>query len=205
MLDRDELIAEGNQGLVKAVDRFDPERGVKFTTFAARTIEGELKRYLRDRGWSVRVPRGLQDTGFEVRRAEGELTQRLGRAPTLEELADEIDLGVADVGRAVLARGSFDAVSLDAPAGGDDDGITPLDRLPDADRSLELAPEVADLGAALAALSERDRRILRLRFFEDLSQSEIAERVGVSQMHVSRLLAKALDTLRTEIDGGREE
>lgn len=191
-----DLRQEASIGLVKAIDRFDPDFGVKFTTFGARTIEGELKRYLRDRGWSVRVPRGLQELGHEVHRVEASLAQDLGRQPTLEELALEIDMDLDEVGDAMVARQSFDAVSLDSPAGGDPDNVTLLDRLADSDGSLEIASDWADLSLAAQELSPRDRRILHLRYFEGLSQSEIAARVGVSQMHVSRLLTKSLDRLR---------
>lgn len=197
---RSDLEQEASIGLVKAIDRFDPDFGVKFTTFGARTIEGELKRYLRDRGWSIRVPRGLQELGQEVRRAEASLVQTLGRQPTLEELADEIDMDIGEVGDAMVARQSFDAMSLDSPAGTDPEQLTPLDRLADDDGSLGIAPEWADLSLAAEELSPRDRQILYLRFFEDLSQSEIAERVGVSQMHVSRLLAKSLARLKEALE-----
>lgn len=197
---RGDLEQEASIGLVKAIDRFDPDFGVKFTTFGARTIEGELKRYLRDRGWSIRVPRGLQELGQEVRRAEASLVQTLGRQPTLEELADEIDMDIGEVGDAMVARQSFDAMSLDSPAGSEPDELTPLDRLSDEDDSLGIAPEWADLSLAAEELSPRDRKILYLRFFEDLSQSEIAERVGVSQMHVSRLLAKSLARLKEVLE-----
>lgn len=192
-------------GLIKALDRYDPEYGVLFTTFAARTIEGELKRYLRDRGWSVRVSRGLQEIGFEVRRAEATLSQRLGRQPSLEELSEEIDLDIAQVGEAMLARKSFAALSLDAPVGPDSQSRRRLDRLPVEHNRLGIASDWAYLSIISKQLSPRDREILRLRFFEDLSQSEIARRVGVSQMHVSRLLAKSLAELREAMDSGTED
>lgn len=197
---REDLEQVAAIGLVEAIARFDPDRHVRFTTFAARTVEGELKRFLRDRGWSVRVPRGLQDSTFEVRRAEATLAQRLGRAPTQGELALETDLDTAAVGDALLARCSFDAVSIDAPGFGAERDPAPSDRLPSADHRLEIVPEWADLAEAARSLTERDRRILRLRFFDDLSQSEIAGRIGVSQMHVSRLLSRALATLRGRME-----
>lgn len=197
---REDLEQVAAIGLVEALVRFDPGRHVRFTTFAGRTIDGELKRYLRDRGWSVRVPRGLQDSAAEVRRAEALLAQRLGRRPTQEEVAEEVGLDPAEVVDAVLAGGSFEAVSLDAPRPGVVQDVGAAERLPAEDHRLEIAPEWADLTQAIRGLTARDRRILELRFFDDLSQSEIAGRVGISQMHVSRLLAKALGTLRSRME-----
>jgi RNA polymerase sigma-B factor len=192
--------------LVKALDRFDPDRGVKFTTFAAQTVDGELKRFIRDAGWSLRVPRGLQELGLEARQASAELSQRMGGEPTLKDVAAAVDKDVDEVGAALLARESFDAASLDAPAGGAE--APPLaDALPDHDQRLVMAPEWSDLSLVLDDLPERERRILFLRFFKDLSQAEIAQIMGISQMHVSRLLARSIEDLRlwigltTERDG----
>jgi RNA polymerase sigma-B factor len=185
--------------LVKALARFDLARGVKFTTFAARTIEGELKRHLRDSGWSIRVPRRLQETGLEASRVAADLAQREGREPTLEELAGSLGADRSDVIDALVARRSFGAASLDAPVG-EDQSLRLVEALPDRDRDLALAPQWAELAMVIERLPARERRILYLRFYEDLSQSEIADRVGISQMHVSRLLAKSLSELRQMIE-----
>jgi RNA polymerase sigma-B factor len=184
-------------GLLKAIDRFDPERAVQFTTFATRTIDGELKRQLRDRGWSLKVPRGLQELGHHATQEASRLTQVLGREPTLLELADAMGHTASDVGDALLARRSFEAVSLDAST--EPESGTLIDALPDEDARLMFASEWMDLTLALRALPVRERHIVELRFFEDLSQAEIARRVGMSQMHVSRLLSRSLNALRTMI------
>lgn len=195
---REDLEQVAALGLVNALDRFDPERGVKFTTFAARTIDGELKRHLRDAGWSIRVPRGLQELGLEAARVASESSQASGRSPTLEDLAESMDEDLGEVAKALLARKSFEAASLDAPLAGHE-GLHMLDALPSHDDRLLMAPEWSDLSMVMDRLPERERRILFLRFFKDLSQSEIAEIVGISQMHVSRLLARSIDDLRTWI------
>ena len=200
-LRREELEQVAAVGLIKSLDRFDMERGVKFTTFAARTINGELKRYLRDSGWSLRVPRGLQELGLEARRTAEQLAQTEGREPTLIELASRIEADPNELGRALLARESFTATSLDAPRG-DDDAPALGDSLPSHDDRLSMAPEWSDLSLVMDQLPERERHILYLRFFEDLSQSEIAERVGISQMHVSRLLARSIASLRNWMRDG---
>ena len=199
-LSRDDLNQVASMALVKALDRFDPERGFKFTTFAARTIEGELKRHLRDSGWSIRVPRGLQELGLRAVRVASEFSQTEGREPTIEEIAELVEGDPEEVGQALLARRSFSAASLDAPVAGAD---TPrrLDRLPDHHERLERSPEWSDLSLVLEDLPEREQRILYLRFFEDMSQSEIAEIVGISQMHVSRLLRRSFEQLRELIEG----
>lgn len=192
---REDLEQVAAIGLLKALERFDVERGIKFTTYAAKTIDGELKRFLRDKGWSLRVPRGLQELSLEAKRAADVATQAHGREPSLKEIAGTIDADPAEVGQAMLAAKSFDAASLDAPIGGD--SSLPLgDALPSHDQRLETAPEWADLSSVMDALPSREKRILYLRFFEDLSQSEIADRVGISQMHVSRLLAQSIEDLR---------
>ncbi len=199
-LKRDELGQVAAVGLIKAIDRFDPDRGVRFTTFAARTINGELKRYLRDSGWSLRVPRSLQELGLEAKLAAEQLEQSEGREPTLDELAEHIDADPGEVGQALLARKSFSATSLDAPRG-DEDARALRDVLPSHDARLDMAPEWSDLSLVMDQLPEREQRILYLRFYEDLSQAEIAERVGISQMHVSRLLARSVESLRKWIQG----
>ena len=185
-------------GLVSAMRRFDPEKG-DFEPFAAVTIVGELKRYLRDRAWSVRVPRGLQETTLNVGKTIDRLTQALGRVPTAGEIAIDIGLSVDDVADAQQARVAYRWESIDAPD--PNTGIMLAESLPGAMED-ELWPELAE---ELGRLPEREREIVYLRFFEDLTQSEIAERVGVSQMHVSRLLQKSLDRLRTVLESQPSE
>ncbi len=187
-------------GLIKAMERFDTEHGATFSTFASATILGELKRHLRDRVWSVRVPRGLKEASLEVSRASSELGQRLGRTPTLSDIAQATDMTEEDVIEALQAGDAFGAMSLDAPTGGDDERPSMLDQLGEEDKSLLLAERWQEVAPALSALPERERRILFLRFYRGLTQSEIAAQVGISQMHVSRLLAKSLDALRSAVE-----
>ncbi len=196
---RDDLEQVAAVGLVNALERFDLSRGVKFTTFAARTIDGELKRYLRDSGWSLRVPRRLQELGLEANRAATRESQKRGRQPTLDEIASAVDADPQEVGQALLARRSFDAASLDAPMGGEET-LSLLHALPSHDERLLLAPEWSDLSMVMDRLPLREQQILFLRFFRDLSQSEIADIVGISQMHVSRLLARSIADLRAWLD-----
>lgn len=184
--------------LVKAVDRFDPARGVPFPAFASTTIVGELKRHLRDTVWAVRVPRSLQEVGLEVGRAVEALTQRLGRSPTVPEVAEAIGRTEDEVLEGLEVGTALEAASLDAPIG-DDDG--PSREPATYDEGLELAEEWVDVADAIRALPERERRILHLRFFRSMSQSAIAAELGISQMHVSRLLARTLAQLRSEVDG----
>lgn len=184
--------------LVKAVDRFDPARGVPFPAFASTTIVGELKRHLRDTMWAVRVPRSLQEVGLEVGRALEALTQRLGRSPTVPEVAEAIGRTEDEVLEGLEVGTALEAASLDAPIG-DDDG--PSREPATHDDGLELAEEWVDVADAIRALPDRERRILHLRFFRSMSQSAIAAELGISQMHVSRLLARTLAQLRNEVEG----
>ena len=198
-LGTDDVSQVADFALVKAMGRFDPDHGTAFASFAARTISGELKRFLRDRAWSVRVPRGLQERVLEVNSTSTYLTQRLGRAPTVEELADEMNATPDEVIEAMGAGTAYRSESLDAPAPGfDDRGRGEL--IGDDDARVELSAAWSDLGEALESLDDRDVEILHLRFYQDLTQSEIAERVGVSQMHVSRLIRAALATLRDRLE-----
>lgn len=184
--------------LVKALDRFDPERGVKFTTFAAPTIIGELKRHFRDKGWAVQVPRRLQELYLELGKTASRLSQELGRSPTIQELAATVSAGEEEVLEAMeLGQTAYQGASLDRPTGGDDDTATVADRLVAEDDTLEEASVRASLRALLDRLPERERHILYLRFFEDRTQSDIADEVGLSQMHVSRLIRQSLSELRS--------
>ncbi len=197
----DDLVQAASIGLINAVDRFDPDYGVKFTTYATRTIVGELKRHLRDRAWSVRVPRGLQEAALEVGRARETLAHRLGRSPTIAELAQEMGVTDDEVVEALEAGGAYTAASLDRPLDSDDDGgATVGDRIGVEDESLALADRWPDVAEAVRSLPERERTILYLRFYEGRTQTEIAEHVGISQMHVSRLLRKSLASLRGKVE-----
>ena len=197
----DDLVQVASMGLVKAVDRFDPTRGVAFSSFAVPTIIGELKRYFRDVGWAVHVPRSIQERALEVNRAATELSRALGRSPTTAELAAATDFTREEVLEAVEAATAYDSVSLETPGvTGEGDVEMVGDQLGVEEPGYELAEYSATLAPELRALPYRDRRVLYLRFVEDLTQSEIAERIGVSQMHVSRLIRRALAKLRSEID-----
>ena len=200
----DDLLQVASMGLVKAIDRFDPSRGTAFSSFAVPTILGELKRYFRDVGWAVHVPRGMQERALEVNRAVSELSRTLSRSPTPAEIAEFTELALEEVLEAMEAATAYDSVSLEAPrsngdGNGDGDAGEVVDRLGGEDPGYELAEYSATIAPQLRALPERDRLVLHLRFVEDLTQSEIAERIGVSQMHVSRLIRKALEQVRTGI------
>jgi RNA polymerase sigma-B factor len=186
-------------GLIKAVDRFDATRGVDFAGFAIPTILGEIKRHFRDRTWNIRVPRRLQELRLRISEANSRLTQTLGRAPTVADIAVHLELTEEEVLEGLEGARAYHAVSLSTPIG-DADSATELgDTLGAEDGEYELAELRASLGPALATLDEREQRILTLRFYGNLTQSEIAARVGVSQMHVSRLLARALTKLRDQL------
>jgi RNA polymerase sigma-B factor len=196
----DDLVQVASIGLVKAVDRFDPSRGIAFSSFAVPTILGELKRYFRDVGWAVHVPRTMQERVLEVNKAVTELSGTLGRSPTPAELAAATEFTHEEVLEAMEAATAYDSVPLDAPRPYDESESTRVvDRLGVEDSGYELAEYAAMLAPELRALPERDRLVLHLRFVEDLTQSEIAEQVGVSQMHVSRLIRAALAKVRSEI------
>lgn len=193
----DDLVQVGTIGLIKSVDRFDPDRGVEFSTYATPTVLGEIKRHFRDKGWSVRVPRRLQELRLAITRATADLSQDLGRSPTVKELAAHLDVSEEEVLEGLDAAQSYSTLSLDG-SGSDPDGEAPalVDTLGSDDEALENVEYRETLRPLLAALPPRERQIVLLRFFHNKTQSEIAAEVGVSQMHVSRLLVKALGTLR---------
>ena len=190
--------------LVKAVDRFDPDRNVAFSTFAGRTIEGEIKRHFRDHTWTVRVPRSAKEIHLRLRRATDELTQRLGRSPTVPQLAEHLGIDADEVLEGIAAGSAYSTASLDAPVGDDGDGRPPARRR--GRRASATSPTSRWWQELMTRLPEREQEIVRLRFFEELSQSEIAERVGISQMHVSRLLRRSFEQMRrvaaTSLPGG---
>jgi RNA polymerase sigma-B factor len=191
---REDLEQVASMALLKAIDRIDPEREATFSTFATVTIVGELKRHLRDRGWAVRVPRPIQELSVQVTRAMGSLTQELGRSPTVREVADRLGASQERVLEALDASRAYAAESLDAPEG--EDGSPPAARLAEGDDPFLRLEAWESVAPAVRALPERERTILYLRFFEEKTQSEIATRLGISQMHVSRLLARSLARLR---------
>ncbi|HET7486744.1 MAG TPA: SigB/SigF/SigG family RNA polymerase sigma factor [Acidimicrobiales bacterium] len=192
----DDLTQVASVGLLKAVDRFDPERGVEFSTYATHTIVGELKRHFRDKGWAVRAPRRMQELYLRLGRIIGVLSQELGRSPTIPELALEAQVSEEEVLEALEAGQAYRFASLDAPGPGDDEGDTMSSQLGAEDSNLVDAEHRVALWPLLAQLPKREQMILHLRFFEGLTQSAIAERLGISQMHVSRLLARSLAQLR---------
>ena len=193
-LDDDDLLQVANMALLKAIQRYDPSLG-EIRPYAAATISGELKRLLRDRGWSVRVPRALQERSLEVARASEELAQDLNRPPTASELAAKTHLTVDEVNEALDARLAYMSNSIDRPD--ETTGVSIADLLHAEDSQMAFADDRLLIEGAIQDLPERERRILELRFAEDMTQSEIAAEIGISQMHVSRLLARALDTLKT--------
>jgi RNA polymerase sigma-B factor len=195
----DDLVQTATVGLIKSVDRFDPDRGVDFTGYAIPTILGEIKRHFRDRTWHVRVPRRLQELRLSIAEATTTLTQTLGRSPTVADIAERLGVSEEDVLEGLEGARAYNATSLSTPTSSDG-GMELGDTLGGVDPEFELAELRVALGPALAALDEREQRILTLRFYGNLTQSQIAEQVGVSQMHVSRLLAKALAKLRGRLD-----
>jgi RNA polymerase sigma-B factor len=198
----DDLVQVASLALVKAVDGFDPSRGTPFVTYAVATILGEIKRHMRDTGWAVHLPRATKERVLALERAERSLTARLQRAPTTQELAAEAGMTNEDVLEALGARLAHDAVPLDPPAAGEAAGAPRVDALTAPDPQLDTADDRVALSSALRRLPRREQTIVRLRFVDGLTQTEIAERVGLSQMHVSRLLRSTVETLRNELDGG---
>jgi RNA polymerase sigma-B factor len=192
----DDLMQVASLGLVKAIDRFEPARGTKFTSYAAPTILGELKRHFRDKGWALHVPRGLQERVTAVNGETDALSKKLGRSPKPGEVANGLSLSVAEVLEAGEAGASYEATSLNAPVANDgEESATLVDLLTSEDSGYELVERRDAIARAWKALSEAERRVLQLRFMHDLTQREIGERMGYSQMHVSRLLRRALSRL----------
>jgi RNA polymerase sigma-B factor len=192
----DDLIQVATIGLIKSVDRFDLERGVEFSTYATPTIVGEIKRHFRDKGWAIRVPRRLQELKLSLTKATSELSQKLGRSPTVAELAGHLGMSEEEVLEGLESANAYSAVSLDAPDGGDEDAPAVADSLGITDEALEGVDYRESLKPLLEKLPAREKRILMLRFFGNMTQSQIAAELGISQMHVSRLLARTLAQLR---------
>jgi RNA polymerase sigma-B factor len=193
----EDLVQVACVGLIKAVDRYDPDRGHGFTRYAVPTMLGEIKRHFRDKGWSVHVPRATQELVLKVGEALGTLPAKLGRSPTPRDIAASVGASVEEVLEAMEAATAYEAVSLDAPrpGNGEEEGWTLADSLSEDEPGYELVEIGETLRGTLEALPARERLILRLRFEDDLTQAEIADQVGVSQMHVSRLLRRSLDRL----------
>ncbi len=197
----DDLIQVGCLGLLKAIDRFDPSRGLEFTTFATPTIMGEIKRHFRDKGWSVRVPRRLQELSAKVNQATDTLTSQLQRSPTIAEIADYLDATVDEVLEAMESSSAYSSVSLEAPSGADDDD-TPsvIDRYATEDSDLAFTDDRIIIEEALASFSPRERDVIEMRFLKGMTQIEIAEKLGISQVQVSRLLRRTLKKIQDKID-----
>src|ERR1700746_3760203 len=196
----EDLVQIGAIGLIKAIDRFDLERGVELTTYATPNIIGEIKRHFRDKGWSVRVPRGLQELNVQLSRLIEQLTVQLSRSPTIPELAQAAGVEEEAVLEALESGRADSPVSLCQGSGQEEgDEIDPLESLGELEHEYEVSEDRAVLAPGFRALEPRERTILHLRFFEGLTQSQIAQQVGISQMHVSRLIRRSLEKIRAEI------
>ncbi|HET7571360.1 MAG TPA: SigB/SigF/SigG family RNA polymerase sigma factor [Gaiellaceae bacterium] len=196
----EDLVQIGAIGLIKAIDRFDLDRGVELTTYATPNIIGEIKRHFRDKGWSVRVPRGLQELNVQLSRLMEQLTVQLSRSPTIPELAKAAGVEEEQVLEALESGRAYSSLSLSVGGGGgDDDDLDPLESIGTEEHQYQVSEDRAVLAPGFRALDERERRILQLRFFEGLTQSQIAQQVGISQMHVSRLIRRSLEKIRETI------
>jgi RNA polymerase sigma-B factor len=196
----EDLVQVGTIGLIKSVDRFDSDRGVEFSTYATPTIIGEIKRHFRDKGWAIRVPRRLQELRMQIGAATAELNQSLGRSPTPRELAESIGCSVEEIIEGIESSNAYSTLSLDATDDSEDGGGSMLDAIGILDASLEHVEIRESLKPLLDALEPREKRILLLRFFRNKTQTQIAEEIGVSQMHVSRLLTRTLEQLRVAME-----
>jgi RNA polymerase sigma-B factor len=196
----EDLVQVGTIGLIKAVDRFETDRGVEFSTYATPTVIGEIKRHFRDKGWAIRVPRRLQELRMQIGGATAELTQKLGRSPTPRELAELIGCTVEEIMEGIESSHAYATLSLDASDDNDDSPPAMLASLGVVDANIEHVEVRESIKPLLEGLGEREKRILLLRFFKNMTQSQIAEEIGVSQMHVSRLLTRTLAQLRTSLE-----
>ena len=199
----DDLLQVASMGLIKAIDRFDADRDIAFSSYAVPTILGEIKRHFRDRTWAVRVPRDLQELSLKVDKAVGQLSEDLRRQPSVAEIGEVVGADEEDVLEALQAGGAYRAVSFEAPRGGngdDDDVATLADSIGFDEDGFDRAEERATLARLMSGLSRREREVLRMRFEEDMTQAEIGVVIGVSQMQVSRVIRQALTRLRTAAD-----
>jgi RNA polymerase sigma-B factor len=197
----EDLTQVGCVGLIKAIDRFDGAFGASLTTYAAPNVLGEIKRHFRDRGWSMRVPRDVQELNVRLTRTVDELTTKLGRSPSVDELASATGTSPEQVLEALESSAAYSALSLSEGPSPDEEGGGPMDTLGEEDEHFEQSEQRLTLAIGIQHLPTRERTILHLRFFEGLTQSEIADRIGISQMHVSRLIRNSLDAMRVELDG----
>jgi RNA polymerase sigma-B factor len=196
----DDLVQVGTIGLIKSVDRFDTERGVEFSTYATPTIIGEIKRYFRDKGWAIRVPRRLQELRMSISSVTGDLSQELGRSPTPREIAEKLGVGVEQVMEGLESANAYSTLSLDAGETNEDGGsLSMLDTLGMDDEALAHVEIRESIKPLIEQLPSREKKILMLRFFRGMTQSQIAAEIGVSQMHVSRLLNRTLEQLRLSL------
>jgi RNA polymerase sigma-B factor len=196
----EDLVQVARLGLINAVNRFDADKGAEFVAFAVPTIMGEVRRYFRDHGWSVKVPRRLKELSLQLKKAHEELSHQFGRAPTATEIANHLGIDREEVVQAQIASSAYSTCSSDAPVAGDDgDRRSVSDSFGTLDANLEKVVDIETLRPLLEALPDRELTVLRLRFFENMTQSQIAERLGISQMHVSRLLARCLNKLREAV------
>jgi RNA polymerase sigma-B factor len=202
----EDLVQIGAIGLFKAIDRFDLERGVELTTYATPNNIGEIKRHFRDKGWSVRVPRGLQELNVQLSRLMEQLTVQLSRSPTIPELAKASGATEEEVLEALESGRAYSSLSLSTGGGGGDgdEDLDPLESIGSEEHQYEVSEDRAVLAPGFKALDERERKILQLRFFDGLTQSQIAQQVGISQMHVSRLIRRSLEKIRDEIASDEE-
>ncbi|SES89450.1 RNA polymerase, sigma 37 subunit, RpsB/SigB [Olsenella sp. KH3B4] len=197
----DDLIQVGTIGLIKAIDRFDPSRGLEFTTYATPTILGEIKRHFRDKGWSVRVPRRLQELSAKVNQANDELTNELSRSPSVEEIAKRVGASVDDVLEAMESSSAYSSVPLEGGGSSDDDDApSVIDHYATEDEDLAASDDRIVLEDAIRGFSPREKDVIRMRFFEGMTQVEIAQRLGISQVQVSRLLRRTLRRVQDKID-----
>ena len=197
----DDLMQVGYLGLMKAIDRFDPDRGLEFTTYATPTILGEIKRHFRDKGWSVRVPRRLQELSAKVNQATDALTTQLQRSPTVEEISDYLGVSADEVLEAMESSSAYSSVPLEAPGSTDsEDTPSVLDRYADEDSALTFTDDRLVIEEALKGFSPREREVIEMRFVKGMTQIEIAEKLGVSQVQVSRLLRRTLKKIQDKID-----
>lgn len=194
----EDLVQVGIIGLINAIDRFDPDRGTKFSTYATPTIVGEIRRHFRDKAWSLKVPRRLQELNLSANKAAETLSQKLGRSPTIQEIANAVDASEEETLEAIELGNAYDTVSLDSKLSyeGESAPLSLAEFVGDTDRSLESLEKFGDLNQAMDCLDQREKSIIYLRFFKDMSQTEVAKRLNISQMHVSRLQQKALKRLK---------
>ena len=196
----DDLVQVGTIGLIKAIDRFDPERGLEFTTYATPTILGEIKRHFRDKGWSVRVPRRLQELSSKVNQATDKLTKELQRTPSTEEVASKLGVTVEEVLEAMESSSAYSSVPLESGGSDDDDAPAVIDHYASVDQDLAASDDRMVIEDTIKEFSPREQEVIRMRFNDNLTQVEIAKRLGVSQVQVSRLLRRTLKKLQEKVD-----